>query len=71
MSKQIYTLKVQIAEFPKGSVVVHDTDWNEWYIGDKSFGVRGSVAEGEMCVLLNFLAEKNFTSMLEKVDDEE
>jgi len=67
MSKTVYKLKVDIAEFPAGSVAVYEDEWNEWQIGNKTFDLRGNVRSGELVLLLNYAVKEKLTSIVENV----
>lgn len=68
MAYKAYKLGIQLHTYPKGSIAIKD-EW-EWHIGPDSYDTRGSIMGGEFALLLDYLAAKEFTTILSPLDEE-
>lgn len=71
MSKlESYAIKQPLFGWAKGEVITYNSEWSEWT--RKKTGIcydtRGSIAEGEIVMMLNYLRMNHLTSILVKVN---
>ena len=63
-----YKLLVPMFDWAKGELFTYDGEWNEWTrkrTGEE-LNLRGSIAQGEKAMLLNFAKHKQMTTVLKE-----
>lgn len=69
-----YKLKVQLADSPMGTIVENDSEWNDWVFpgcdgSEVTINHRGSIGEGELAMLLDYMRDARLTTILEPLGE--
>src|SRR6266568_7921006 len=64
-SNMKYKLKIHLAESLAGTIIENDNEWNDWIIDGQTLNHRGSIGEGELAMLLDYMRDRKLTTILE------
>jgi hypothetical protein len=65
---QQYILNIPLGTYHRqGDMFSYDPEWGEWTCGDFTYDYRGNIRDGEMAMLLNFMASRELSTLLELV----